>query len=200
MAPEIAKGRYSSKCDVFSLGILLWELSHLIQPWRGLTPVQAFVAICDGERLPLSLSPALAPLAGPIVACTAHTPTDRPTLAALLAHLTNRLPRELLVRAHPATAGARGGEAVEADEADEAAAPAVPIPPSLQHTSHHRLPTPTMAEGSAPHTHTHSPHFTASAHGDASSALIAPSDDAHNDASSNNTAKLGDVPYVPFDE
>jgi len=41
MAPEVIRGELSSeKCDVFSFGVILWELVTLQQPWRQLNPSQ----------------------------------------------------------------------------------------------------------------------------------------------------------------
>ena len=168
MAPEVAQGRYSDKCDVFSLGMVLWELGHLVQPWSDLAPIQALMATWRGERLPLSLPHAIAPLCEPIIACFAHAPDDRPTVAALLAQLTGRLPPALLVRADPATARAPGAGLAEAGEA---AAPGPPIPASLKHASHQRRPTSSGAV----------------VHGDTSSTLFA----TQSDSLSDYTTKLG---------
>jgi len=41
MAPEVIRGELSNeKCDVFSFGVILWELVTLQQPWRHLNPSQ----------------------------------------------------------------------------------------------------------------------------------------------------------------
>ncbi|PNX54595.1 serine/threonine-protein kinase CTR1-like protein, partial [Trifolium pratense] len=41
MAPEVIRGEPSNeKCDVFSFGVILWELVTLQQPWRELNPSQ----------------------------------------------------------------------------------------------------------------------------------------------------------------
>jgi serine/threonine protein kinase len=41
MAPEVIRHEpYSSKADVYSFGIVLWELLAKDQPFRGLTPIQ----------------------------------------------------------------------------------------------------------------------------------------------------------------
>ncbi|KAG4996827.1 hypothetical protein JHK82_027620 [Glycine max] len=41
MAPEVIRGELSNeKCDVFSFGVILWELVTLQQPWRQLNPSQ----------------------------------------------------------------------------------------------------------------------------------------------------------------
>jgi len=46
MAPEVIKGELSNeKCDVFSFGVILWELVTLQQPWRQLNPSQVIFLI-----------------------------------------------------------------------------------------------------------------------------------------------------------
>jgi serine/threonine protein kinase len=65
MAPEFLQGEPSNeKCDVYSFGVILWELLTMQQPWSGLSPVQAIfhtfilfflllqkiVLVCDSAR------------------------------------------------------------------------------------------------------------------------------------------------------
>ncbi|KAH1060691.1 hypothetical protein GLYMA_02G165800v4 [Glycine max] len=46
MAPEVIRGELSSeKCDVFSFGVILWELVTLQQPWRQLNPSQNAISV-----------------------------------------------------------------------------------------------------------------------------------------------------------
>jgi serine/threonine protein kinase len=41
MAPEFLRGEPSNeKCDVYSFGVILWELLMMQQPWSGLGPAQ----------------------------------------------------------------------------------------------------------------------------------------------------------------
>jgi serine/threonine protein kinase len=47
MAPEVIRGEQSNeKCDVFSFGVILWELVTLQQPWRQLNPSQVGYLPC----------------------------------------------------------------------------------------------------------------------------------------------------------
>lgn len=39
-APELLRNEpVTDKCDVFSLGVIMWELSTLRRPWEGVKPV-----------------------------------------------------------------------------------------------------------------------------------------------------------------
>ncbi|KAK7277253.1 hypothetical protein RIF29_18404 [Crotalaria pallida] len=53
MAPEVIRGDQSNeKCDVFSFGVILWELVTLQQPWRLFNPSQVVAAVgFMGKRL-----------------------------------------------------------------------------------------------------------------------------------------------------
>ncbi|KAL4316687.1 hypothetical protein AHAS_Ahas15G0310000 [Arachis hypogaea] len=46
MAPEVLRNEPSNeKCDVYSFGVILWELSTLQQPWGGMNPMQVVGAV-----------------------------------------------------------------------------------------------------------------------------------------------------------
>ncbi|RZB86630.1 Serine/threonine-protein kinase CTR1 [Glycine soja] len=66
MAPEVIRGELSNeKCDVFSFGVILWELVTLQQPWRQLNPSQVVAAVgFMGKRLeiPRHVNPQVAAL------------------------------------------------------------------------------------------------------------------------------------------
>ena len=50
MAPEMIKEKpYTKKVDVYSFGIVLWELTTALLPFQGMTPVQAAFAV--GEKV-----------------------------------------------------------------------------------------------------------------------------------------------------
>ncbi|KAK7290050.1 hypothetical protein RIF29_04180 [Crotalaria pallida] len=58
MAQEMVKEKpYTRKVDVYSFGIVLWELTTALLPFQGMTPVQAAFAVAEKcQKLSLSQS------------------------------------------------------------------------------------------------------------------------------------------------
>ncbi|KAF1788760.1 Protein kinase, ATP binding site [Phytophthora cactorum] len=77
MAPEVIRHEpYSSKADVYSFGIVLWELLARDQPFRGLTPIQAN-ASSAARQTPQKIGEL-------IEHCWHHDPARRPDFGAIL--------------------------------------------------------------------------------------------------------------------
>lgn len=58
-----------SRCDVYSFGVILWELCTLQQPWGGMNPMQVVGAVGFQQRqldVPEDVDPAVADI---IVKC-----------------------------------------------------------------------------------------------------------------------------------
>jgi serine/threonine protein kinase len=54
MAPEIFENKpYSIKADVYSYGVVLWEIFTRRTPYRNMEPVDIMKHVCSGNRLPL---------------------------------------------------------------------------------------------------------------------------------------------------
>ena len=80
---------YDERADVYSFGLLLWEVAHVRVPWANVEGRQvAFVLAPSGQRPPLTpdSSPSLAtvyePLAHLIASCWHKDPAQRPSMAA----------------------------------------------------------------------------------------------------------------------
>lgn len=85
MAPEILRNEPSDeKCDVYSYGVVLYELVTGQEPWHSLNPMQVVGAVgFAGQRLqlPPDLDPAVARI---ILSCWKTNSRDRPSFGEVL--------------------------------------------------------------------------------------------------------------------
>ncbi|KAK3228438.1 hypothetical protein Dsin_000319 [Dipteronia sinensis] len=85
MAPEVLREDLSDeKSDVFSFGVILWELATLKQPWRNSTSTQVIGAVgFKGKRLeiPNNVNPSVAAL---IRSCWVEEPGNRPSFSSIM--------------------------------------------------------------------------------------------------------------------
>lgn len=88
MAPEVLRNEPSNeKCDVYSFGVILWELCTLQQPWGGMNPMQVVGAVGFQHRrldIPDDVDPVVADI---IRNCWQTDPKLRPTFAEIMAAL-----------------------------------------------------------------------------------------------------------------
>jgi len=92
MAPECLRGEhFDEKSDIYSFGVVLYEIMERKVPWEGRDPVQVIGSVgFKGDRLPL---PPQAPYGCPeglinlITCCWAHNAVDRPTFVHMLPYL-----------------------------------------------------------------------------------------------------------------
>jgi len=89
MSPEsLFEGKYSTKSDVFSFGVVIYEILTQEPPWKDLNVAQAVGKISHGQRMVLPEScecpPALKEL---MEKCWAQLPEDRPDFEKICGNL-----------------------------------------------------------------------------------------------------------------
>ncbi|MCL7049260.1 hypothetical protein MKW94_017160 [Papaver nudicaule] len=85
MAPEVLRDEPSNeKSDIYSFGVILWELVTLQPPWVNLNAAQVVAAVGFKNRrleIPNNVNPQVAEL---IEACWAYEPWKRPSFASIM--------------------------------------------------------------------------------------------------------------------
>ncbi|CAN6285594.1 unnamed protein product [Urochloa humidicola] len=88
MAPEVLRNEQSNeKCDVYSFGVILWELATLRMPWSGMNPMQVVGAVGFQDRrldIPKEVDPLVARI---IYECWQKDPNLRPSFSQLTSAL-----------------------------------------------------------------------------------------------------------------
>ncbi|GJU12026.1 probable serine/threonine-protein kinase SIS8 isoform X1 [Tanacetum coccineum] len=88
MAPEVLRNEPSDeKCDVYSYGVVLWELCTMQQPWGGMNAMQVVGAVGFQHRrleIPNDTDPVISDI---ITKCWQTDPKLRPTFAEIMAAL-----------------------------------------------------------------------------------------------------------------
>ncbi|XP_057792364.1 serine/threonine-protein kinase EDR1-like isoform X2 [Salvia miltiorrhiza] len=84
MAPEVIRNEpFTEKCDIFSLGVIIWELYTLNRPWDGTPPERVVHAVAnEGLRLEMPQGPV-----GRLIADCWAEPHARPSCEEILARL-----------------------------------------------------------------------------------------------------------------
>ncbi|KMS95140.1 hypothetical protein BVRB_011980 [Beta vulgaris subsp. vulgaris] len=94
MAPEVLRNEPSNeKCDVYSFGVILWELVTLCVPWTGLNPMQVVGAVGFQNRRLVIPEEVDVKVAQIIQDCWENDPRLRPSFSQLITRLKglNRL-------------------------------------------------------------------------------------------------------------
>ncbi|MFS7923944.1 putative protein kinase TKL-CTR1-DRK-2 family [Helianthus anomalus] len=90
MAPEVLRNEPSNeKSDVFSFGIILWELVTQRVPWSNMNPLQVVGVVGFMDRrldLPEDLDPSLSSI---IQDCWQSDPALRPSFESIMTRLSS---------------------------------------------------------------------------------------------------------------
>lgn len=85
MAPEVlANRKYDEKADVYSYGIIVWELLSRECPYEGMTAIQCALAVLNRDKrpeIPKWCPPGLHAL---IKSCVKKEPSERPSFAQII--------------------------------------------------------------------------------------------------------------------
>ncbi|XP_015884450.3 probable serine/threonine-protein kinase SIS8 [Ziziphus jujuba] len=88
MAPEVLRNEPANeKCDVYSFGVILWELATCRIPWKGLNPMQVVGAVGFQNRrleIPEEVDPVVAQI---MYDCWQTEPNLRPSFSELMLRL-----------------------------------------------------------------------------------------------------------------
>ncbi|KAF6983122.1 hypothetical protein CFC21_001401 [Triticum aestivum] len=103
MAPEVLRNEQSNeKCDIYSFGVILWELATLRKPWHGMNQMQVVGAVGFQDRrldIPKEVDPIVASI---IRDCWQKDPNLRPSFIQLTSYLKTL--QRLVIPSHQETA------------------------------------------------------------------------------------------------
>ncbi|KAG1700120.1 hypothetical protein DVH05_011932 [Phytophthora capsici] len=93
MAPEVLTSqKYSISADIYSFGVIVWEICEGSAPFKDLTPAQIPLAVVQERRRPIISPKTPLPLRDLIQRCWQHEPTHRPTAAEVVGILQSFIP------------------------------------------------------------------------------------------------------------
>ena len=91
MAPEVLRGDpgVDKSSDVFSFGVILWEIATNQQPWKQLREAFAIVSLVGFQHERLPLPPDLDPQVSSLISdCWREEPGQRPLFTEVLQRLS----------------------------------------------------------------------------------------------------------------
>ena len=88
MAPEVLCSEdYAEPADVFSFGIILWEMLTKECPYDGMTPIQCALSVLNENKRPPIPNWCPQSFRALIKNCVERNPKDRPTFNEILSAL-----------------------------------------------------------------------------------------------------------------
>lgn len=88
MPPELlTAGAMSTSVDVFSFGVLLWQMYHGSRPWSGLTHAQIIMRVVQSKQQLQWEADAPSDIKKLAQDCMAYAPETRPDFEQILARL-----------------------------------------------------------------------------------------------------------------
>jgi len=92
-APEVLRNeRYTEKADVFSFGVVLWELVTREDPYQGMATFQIVIEVGQHKMRPIIPSAVFPPLAQLAAECWNENPALRPAFADIVHRLEKMAP------------------------------------------------------------------------------------------------------------
>jgi len=91
MAPEFISGQFSSKSDIYSFAIVMWEMLMYAEPYQYVPDRNLLPAVVNGLRPSWDNSPFLIPsvLISIVQRCWSYDPKDRPSANQLCEEIIN---------------------------------------------------------------------------------------------------------------
>ncbi|KAL3162493.1 hypothetical protein ABBQ32_010154 [Trebouxia sp. C0010 RCD-2024] len=160
LAPEVVTDQaYSTAADVYSFGLILWELLTWQLPWADLGPFQIMVAIAEKQRRPaippeselpggsFSGLPAYLDL---MQACWAGEPQQRPGFESCIITLRGLLEQAMASKSQQKAAGRASSPARQPAPLAERPHASAPVPPTLPGLPQPVLQRPSVPDGFRP--------------------------------------------------
>ena len=115
MAPEVAEGTpYNAAVDVYSFGIMLWELNSGKKPFEGLSRESFYEQVVHGGERPPIKSKWPEPVSSLITQCWDADMWNRPTFREIVERIDAMLEKEIgsssQVRRVSGSTGSSGGK------------------------------------------------------------------------------------------